>query len=533
MSNIKNYIFNKFDLNVSDSKNWDFYLVSDNYADTDVNDSCLTASFDFNNSNIFVNSEIKKIKSLSSWLGSINTGYTFDTIGLTGIDNGLIPFDSTIDVVTDVLTGSTLVIPSGDTQLYLNGVSGSSSISYGMNLVSTASTIGNYINLNGGFYQGYYKIDGSSYQVLPNRMNHGWTMSMWIKKSAYTSGNTLNDLYPDNRGLFFYMGTRAENKFWNKFSGETNISVASDYDGIVIPLNPPRVEIDLIMNTFLIYGRAKNGSGDCMSCGGNDDGLGTKTVCTYDGKGVVVTKFKDVVTNKNNPFLIYGRAKGSGEGNCLTCGGNHDGFGTETACSFSGFTSLEERIDYNLDIIDNAIGFRIKDDGSIGYRLLSVTGSCSGDVYTSGLTIEEAYSKDSIIADDKWTYITVRYSANGYLDDCELETAKPRKGSLSFYVDGRLVFVVNDFNEFIARRLEEYKSKQVGVPFNISIGGGSQGLIETQTFNGPDTSDLGLPIEKNFAGSFVGGISQFNLYNCDLNYVQIKQLYEDTKNRYA
>jgi hypothetical protein len=56
---------------------------------------------------------------------------------------------------------------------------------------------------------------------------------------------------------------------------------------------------------------------------------------------------------------------------------------------FFGFSQDQTELNYNLDIIDNAIGFRIKDDGRIiGYRLLTVTGKCSDDrVYSSGITI--------------------------------------------------------------------------------------------------------------------------------------------------
>ena len=60
-----------------------------------------------------------------------------------------------------------------------------------------------------------------------------------------------------------------------------------------------------------------------------------------------------------------------------------------------------------------------------------------------------------------------------------------------FYVDGRLKFVVDDFKEFVSKRLNEYKDKQLGVPFNISLGGGSQGLLESMTFDGQDPDDLG------------------------------------------
>ena len=43
---------------------------------------------------------------------------------------------------------------------------------------------------------------------------------------------------------------------------------------------------------------------------------------------------------------------------------------------------------------------------------------------------------------------------------------------------------VDDFEEIVCRPLDTYKEKQVGVPFNISLGGGTQGLKDNLTFSG-------------------------------------------------
>jgi hypothetical protein len=118
------------------------------------------------------------------------------------------------------------------------------------------------------------------------------------------------------------------------------------------------------------------------------------------------------------------------------------------------------------------------------------------------------------------------------LDGCDLLTAKKRTGKLMFYVNAKLKYVVNDFPEHMAKRLDEYKAKQVGVPFNISLGGGSQGLHESQTFDGLDMEDRGLPIEENFAGTFIGGISQFKFNICPITYENIKINYLSDKLRY-
>jgi hypothetical protein len=91
---------------------------------------------------------------------------------------------------------------------------------------------------------------------------------------------------------------------------------------------------------------------------------------------------------------------------------------------------------------------------------------------------------------------------------------------------------VEDFKEFVARPLNTDSSMQVGVPYNFSVGGGSQGLLESMTFDGQDPSDLGLAIETNFAGTFIGLISQFSFSICDLNWVDIQNRYKYELSRY-
>jgi hypothetical protein len=593
MGNIKNFNFNNLDLKLSKSDYWDFYLANDDRGgncDALLSGSCSVVWYDFNNTDIYVGDNKETIYSLFSWTGATNTGYTLNTIGLTGIDNGLITFNKTIGDTTNqallsALTESVLVIPSGDTRLVMNRVTGTTSnlnydIDYGLDIIS-----GSYAKFLGGFYQGYYKLDGTTYELLPTRVEHSWSTEFWIKPefSGETSGTTLNDLYPNNKGMFFYMGTRAENKFWNQWDGadtgctsgctssactsgetvsewctipkETDITLVGDY-GIGIPLAPPQVEIDVITNNFLIYGRGHGSNGPrytgdtglvvidqptgttvnplncrCLGCGGSGDGLGSQTVCSYSGgTGIAVRRVRKTLTNEQNPFLIYGRAqKGSGCG-CSGCAGSGDNLGNETVCSFSGRTSPLETMDYNLDIIDNAIGFRIKDDGSIGYRLLTVTGKCetiNGErVNITGVTIEENYSPSGAVKTDEWSYVVLKFVTD-YKSECDLTTAHKRKGKLMVYVNGKLKKVFDNFSEFIARRLDEHKLKQVGVPFNFSLGGGTQGLLESQTFDGLDPNDRNLPIETNFAGSFIGSISQFKFNICELKYCNIIQNFND------
>lgn len=124
----------------------------------------------------------------------------------------------------------------------INQVSGST---YCYNLSGTT--------FNGGFYQGYYKAEGYDYQVLPNRYIDGVSFEFLIKKQDLD--NTcddkfrLNDVYPDNSGLFFYYGLKQENPYCSRIvSGESceNIPFKQDYSDITI--YPWQTE-----NPFLYY----------------------------------------------------------------------------------------------------------------------------------------------------------------------------------------------------------------------------------------------------------------------------------------
>jgi hypothetical protein len=548
----------KLDLKLTNNEYYDYYLV-DSEIVFNQSISFFDVFYDFNNIETFNNSNsIDKIYSLNIWSGATNTGYTFDTFGLTGLDNGVLIYnpesgDTKNNKLVDILTGTTLTIPKDDYRLILNSVTGSTQqFIYPIEMVSNPEPIGNTIRFCGGFYQGYYKLDNSTYQVLPDRVNKGWVADFYLKREDGCSGETgtiLNDVYPNNKGFFFYMGTRAENKFWNIFEGnntgctincespigcfdnvtkfctetkETEIQLFDEKSGYNIYLNPPLLDIKEISNQFLIYGRADRSTNNrCGSCGEPRDNVeyGKETVCSFTGNSITVVDYLRKKTDNTNQFLIYGRASKGSNNRCGSCGEPRDSnnYGKETVCSYSGDSEVVLELDKDLDVYDNAIGFRITDDGRIGYRALKYY--CSGG--TSGVTVDEQYSNSGVILNDKWSRVTIRFVYDKFYTDDELKCLPKRKGKLMFYVDCKLKATFKDIDEFIGRRLNDYYGKQIGVPFNISIGGGSQGLLESMTFDGQDAKDLGLLIERNFAGSFIGQISEFKLSLSDINWSEI------------
>lgn len=526
-SNVRNLIFglskhNYWDLTLSNG----LLYTGNSYTSA----TCLTTFIDFNNSNTFVISgNTDNIQSLTSWSKATNSGITSTTIGLTGLDNGFLDYnaisgDTTNQHLVDILTGTTLIISSAETKFKLKQVSGyTNQYQYDLSAITLSSGT-QVMGFQGGFYQGFYQIADSDYSVLPNRTNQGWTYEFWINKtdSLLNSGNTLNDLHSDNKGIFFYLGTRAENKFWKEFNGlntgcTSGCSQPIGCSDVITPLCtipkerdisilrgqtelsliPPIVNEEVITNQFLIYGNATKNKADL---------LGTFNVTTYTGGGITRNVVKTHTTDLRNPFLVYGNA-------CRST--NTDGYGIENTSTFSGFTSPINELDYKSDLIDAVLVFQIKDDGSIGVKTIRLSADCESEVYSSALTIDSQFSTTGVVTSDQWHHVVIKYDCP-YLSDCDLLYAEPRIGKLSFYIDGYLKHMIENFKEIIPKKLGDYPEKQVGVPFNISIGGGSQGLLESMTFDGQDPDDQGLIIENNFAGSFIGMIGEVRLYDCEL-----------------
>jgi hypothetical protein len=169
--------------------------------------------------------------SLSKWAGAISDNINLNDLGLTEFDNGR----------TNIMWSGITLKPSGTSfSMYrvgynkiINPSTGNTSgytatteySGYTISGVTGASaTTGNYFDLNGGYLQGFFKLDGYNYELLPARYNYGITIE------------TLMYLHPDSHGIFFMMGLRAEDKYNSYFSGETISGVTNITTGITTSL---------------------------------------------------------------------------------------------------------------------------------------------------------------------------------------------------------------------------------------------------------------------------------------------------------
>jgi hypothetical protein len=143
------------------------------------------------------------------------------------------------------------------------------------------------------------------------------------------------------------------------------------------------------------------------------------------------------------------------------------------------------------------------------------------------------------------------------LNDTWIDETKFRMGRLKIYINGRIFYVIEKFEEVIPRGLDTDKEKQVAVPFNMSWGGGTQGLHENLTLSACTATTEGFYIqdpecfpenilstttlnklkthillEENFAGTFDGAISQFRFYTEPLSAPEVKHNFKLLKNKF-
>lgn len=494
MGNIFNHNRPVYKLRTSKSDYWDMHL-SQNNLDTELADGlvdkCLSAFIDTNIPECIEDEEAelldrKNLISLGSyiWDEAASKGIELKNIGYTGTDNGLILFDKdtiTEEELDDIRKNSLLTILEDDYKLRLTPVDGNNKIySYDTEFVTDDNF--NVAKLNGGFFQGFFKINnGCNYQILPDKLDGGWTLEFVLKPEDYEQDlgkKILNDVYPDNRGIFFYVGTRAENKWWKLYNKEIGQpEEMAMYDTVI--------ETD---NKFITYNRTKTG----MRANSSEE-----TDVTQE---IVFDKHAQL----DNYFIIMNRAKGG-----------------YTAKSIKDIMA-EESYNYNIlaDLYRNALAFQVRDDGSVGYKFM--VKDCESE---TGYSIEQEWSYPGMVDKNVWSMITVRvipiikYAEDFYNYEERLDYMR-----LAFYVNGKLVLWSKIMPTLLLRALNDEYSKQEGVPYNVSLGGGTQGLCDV-IYGINDTPEDHLFLEKEFGGSFIGKIKVFRFHTCDLNYQEIYHNY--------
>ena len=349
---------------------------------------------------------------IRSW--NLNTGFTSFSItkwkdakvsnldlldfGLTAYDNGRVnDMISTLNVTADETKLSLFRIGFNDatggtfyTDLNISGIT------------APQSNVGNYFQLDGGYLQGFFKIQGQTYELLPPRFNNGVTIENLIKIDEF------------NDSIFFLMGARAEDKYNPLFSGETKIVITTETE---------RVPSGVVGQVAIVI--------------------------------TIITGFSGVSTSQGNflnAFLEEERLK----------------------ISFSDFADSTKIVPVkqpNNNTYDNVIAFMLNTDGKLGVKRIN----------SDGVIISEISPKS--LPTTGWTLVSFSFEPEEILDPDVLDCAPNRNGTLIFYVNGREFWRLNDYEEFFFKDFKNNYEKVIGVPYNISWGGGSFGLKHSFHFD--------------------------------------------------
>lgn len=587
MGNILNHNRDVFQFMLVKENYWDFHLsigTDNSYIAEWLTERCLSSYIDLEDDECIWFDKIYS-KSKYAWENAINTNtLSFDNFGYTGVDNGYFHYEK--DKLTnkeffDIFTLSSFKPENDDLRLTLTKVSGNNQIYDYSNDISFWRDKIQCAKLNGGWYQGFFCAnDGSEYKVLPTDLGNGWNFEFGLNKEDFINPNqTLNDIHPQNKGIFFYIGTRAENKWWVKYLTKhdfdwckktgfsdsyvedeysVNNDLNDDYFKTILELeeqsdyfhdNYLELEEEDKTNAFDKNYIKDNKCPNCENCDSEyvkdeyyekdlqiDENTDLKTKNGYDVSQPNIKEFKT-----DNKFLIFDRTKDGARANTWDEEntevklnyikkpniGNyfelfHHGCGGYDVKKIQQLISIQNKR-YNVlkDLYRNAFALQIKDDGTIGYKYL--VKNC--DLDEENYNIESEFTKYPVISNNKWYTINVKIIPLRHKDkssfNCLPENSIEDKMQIMIYVNGKLRMISKELPIFNFKRLDDLDEKQEGVPFNISIGGGTQGLAEVIYLNYMKLPEYVLPLEKEFGGSFVGWLKSFKFYTCPLNYSEI------------
>ena len=393
----------------------------------------LAINIDITNPNSWNLSDSLTLVSLTKWKNAISGDFTLPDFGLTTFDNGR---------TNDLNSSISFNRNSNKVSLYRIGYNNNSGGTYytGYTITSmTGTSVGRYFSLNGGYLQGFYKLKGYDYELFPPRYNKGITIE------------TLVEILPQSSGIFFYLGTRAEDKYNEFFTGETIITKTKT----------------------ILYG-------------------GKSTGHTY--------QFSGITTSEGNYLVSYDK-------NIET----HSSFPQPEYSDVVIFDATEQL----SNIGNNVISFEITDDKKLKYKYIDGNGN-----------LIENESPDAIYRVG-WTIIDIVFKPYDIIAnyDVSMYSCYPRRtGDLMFYINGRMFWKISDFDEFFFLPIQNDREKQIGVPFNISWGGGSFGLQHSWHYADFNKTDIvqdstknNLFIQKYFNTPYIGNVQKLRMYDIALS----------------
>lgn len=393
---------------------------------------------------------------------------------------------------------------------------------YGLD-IENFSSIGKVLVSNGGYLLNPFKYHQYDIEYIPREFDNGFT----FETTLFVDENTFKNI-DNNSNIFLYLGVRSEDKFASSYSGNTiyttteNATLDNSYKIYDVSKLKENTQYFTNLTTVLtkenIYIKFNNQIDFIVDYIVSEDfkliyngSLLIKDVDYTVDLRLKTISIVDIITNISDELVI-----------------NYYKLLDDVSLvniNLSQIDNYTSDLEYGLE--NNVIAFKFDKTGRIGYRKIN-----------QSRQIEEEYSEQQAVYDG-WNHIVITFKPDKTYtdikevdDECKLEN--PRLGTLSIYVNGLLYYSKANFIEPQFNPYPIDRSKQIGVPYNLSWGGGSVGLKNSYNFNG-DTNELpyelnqeneNLLIQNNFDGYFKGGFNKLRIYNKYFNTSEVKTNYK-------
>ena len=299
-------------------------------------------------------------------------------------------------------------------------------------ILNNSDASGYYQDLRGGFYQGFYKLYGYPYEVLPTRPNKGWSFETYLKLNTISDSifqlcttSATTNIPPccrppvgDQTIACGYYGNCYNTSGWNYYQSTTTATTINF--GSATTVCSPLALVNDVPNNLLNYSQGTS-TGMALGDTGNGGFFFYKGIRAED-------KYQNIGGLSSDTQLDILSA-------CTTLTGVTGCCNTEEA--EVKLTNQNKSPNPRYDVYSNAFGVRLTDDMRLGYRTLRYTGTCkttgstadcnTGMTFECGHVVEESYS-DPICqfithsgnCAQTWIQVDVVFDRNLYLEDCEI-----------------------------------------------------------------------------------------------------------------
>jgi hypothetical protein len=479
----------------------------------------LLIDFDISDNNNFNNIDFS-IKSRTRWSGGVISDIVLNNYGLTQYDIGK----------SSSLLSDKAVSRNGDIYLKFERIGKPDNNGnilyddYGLT-PNGSGNIGTYLTSKGGYLNTVFKYHGYDIEYLPRQFENGFTIetTLLINKKTFVDSDY-------NSNIFLYLGIRGEDKFSDSYTGNTiyiteNGSVLDNsyyiYDISKIRENTQNIDnIIKFLKTQSIYIKNNNQNEFIL-----DDIESDKFVIVLN-KNKLIPDIDYTFDIRSKKLTILNKNLVISDNLVINYYKNIDDI---ELVNFK-LSDIENKNlikEYGLN--NNVIAFRFNQNREVGYRKIN-----------GNLEIEEDYSSvpfnqngwvDLVIVFEPYEKIIQKIN-----DECNISG---RKGILKIYLNNVLFYHNENFLEPAFNALPIDSSKQIGLPYNISWGGGSFGLKYSYNFNNnqnfpyvKNPNNYNLLIENNFNGYFNGSFQKLRIYNKALLKNDISVNYEHESKYY-